>query len=179
MPWPWPPLHHVFRAFDDLAPEQARIEVSRMLDGYRKGLAAEAVLFGTIVAGLVGVLPCGVIAGAQIVRHGGVNPGLILVVVIACIAGYLAGSWRWQRVAAIVLKSRLAAGGDREWNVCARCRYSLDKLPHDQGRMVCPECGHVQIGADWRNTQIPRPRKKTGDIPARSDSSFDRTCGDS
>ena len=153
MPWPWPPLHHVFRAFDHLPPEQARSEVARMLDGYRKGLVSEAALFGTIVAGLVGVVPCGALAVHQIVRFGRLQLSLLVVFLIACITGYFAASWRWQRVAAIVLESRLAAGGDRLWNVCAGCRYSLDGLPHDEGRVVCPECGQVQLGADWREAK--------------------------
>ena len=124
-----------------------------MLDGYRKELAAEAVLFGTVVAGLVGVLPCGAMTAIQIHGGGKANPVFPVLVLSAIIIGYIAGSWRWQRVAAIVLESRLAAGGDRLWNVCAGCRYSLDGLPHDEGRVVCPECGQVQLGADWREAK--------------------------
>ena len=116
-----------------------------MLDGFRKELAVEAVVFGMMVTGLVGMVPCGAMLVEQVSGSGRVHPVFPLLLLTAVAVGYVAGSWRWQRVAAVVLESRLRAGGDRVWNVCAECRYSLNGLPHDDGRVVCPECGHVQI----------------------------------
>ncbi len=67
-----------------------------------------------------------------------------------------------------------AAGGDRVWNVCAECRYSLNGLPHDQGRVICPECGQVQMGADWRDGAESGASKTAETTGAPPDSAYDR-----
>ena len=133
-----------------------------MLGGYRREILGEAIVFGGIVWGLLFVVPCGFVG---VLGAWNSEPGRWLVLAI-CLAtafvGYLAGAWRWQRVAAMVLEQRLAAGGDRLWNICESCRYSLEGLPLVGNRVVCPECGSVQLTGDWPQPRTSESNSKYG-----------------
>jgi hypothetical protein len=146
MPWPWPPLHQVYRAFDDLSERDARAVVKRMLRGYRAGMAADACVFGACILGLLSPITC--LGSSWLLRTLPVNiEGFaIMVTTIAVgIPAYLGATWRYQRLAARALDARMGAFGDSSWNVCLSCRYPLGGLPAYGDHVVCPECGASQL----------------------------------
>ncbi len=146
MPWPWPPLHRVFRAFDDLPEGVAVRECSRMLRPNRPAMLLDACSFGLCAAVAISMGSClvGMFAMSMLAGRDEVRAAFVAVVggsVIVAVCTYLAAAWRYQRLAADVLSQRLGPANDHVWNLCAKCKYPLSDLPVEGGRVICPECG--------------------------------------
>ncbi len=144
MPWPWPPLHRVYRAFDQLTDEQAEGEVRRMLRGSRREICLDAGVFGACVWGVTSLGMC---CSSGWVISSFTNLPAPLAFLIAILVGgvlaFLGGTWRYQRLAARALDARMTAYGDEAWNICEKCRYPLGGLPPYGDCVVCPECGQA------------------------------------
>ena len=142
MPWPWPQLHHVYRAFEKLPEEQAQGEVRRMLRGLRREMIVEAFVFGALLWGMTSLGTCCSTGWAlSSFTRIPAQWAFALSAVVGSIPAYFGATWRYQRLAARALDSRMTAYGDASWNICANCRYPLGGLPPHGECVVCPECG--------------------------------------
>ncbi len=143
-----PPARSVYRSFrelDGLTDEDCTefVRQARLQARKRWRVGEFAALYALLVASMVVMRPLGSVLLDAIPLRREYDVFAFLVVTV-CLAVFVTpwslAVWWWsRRVDRRAIRVRLAEAR------CSRCRYTLEGLPREVGKAVCPECGSREV----------------------------------